>query len=176
MKLVFIYGPPASGKLTTARELAKITGFRLFHNHLCVDLAASLFDFGTEAFFNFCYKLYIDTLEIAIKEHIKGMTFTFCYGNPFDNPFVERIADIVENNNGEVYFVQLYCDKTELEKRVLSSDREQFGKIKNVETLREIISKWDLFSLVPMKKSLSINNTHMSVEEVARQIKEHYKL
>jgi len=34
MKLVFIYGPPAVGKLTVANALAKVTGFKVFHNHL----------------------------------------------------------------------------------------------------------------------------------------------
>jgi tRNA uridine 5-carbamoylmethylation protein Kti12 len=176
MKLVFIYGPPASGKLTTAKELVKITGFRLFHNHLCVDLATSIFDFGTEDFSNFCYKLYIDTIEAAIKAHIKGMTFTFCYGNPYDNPFVERVIEIVEKHNREIYFVQLHCNKAELEKRVLSSDREAFGKVKNVEALREIMNKWDLLSAIPHKSSLSIDNSYLSAEEVAKIIKEHYKL
>jgi len=42
MKLVFIYGPPASGKLTVARELATLTGYRLFHNHLIVDAVAAV--------------------------------------------------------------------------------------------------------------------------------------
>ena len=31
-KLIFIYGPPADGKLTTARELEKVTGYKLVHN------------------------------------------------------------------------------------------------------------------------------------------------
>ena len=37
MKLVFIYGGAASGKLTVARELVNLTGLALFHNHLIVD-------------------------------------------------------------------------------------------------------------------------------------------
>ena len=37
MKLVVLHGPPAVGKLTVARELARLTGWRLFHNHLVVD-------------------------------------------------------------------------------------------------------------------------------------------
>ena len=37
MKLVFIWGPAASGKLTIARVLAAQTGITLFHNHLVVD-------------------------------------------------------------------------------------------------------------------------------------------
>jgi len=42
MELLFIYGPAAVGKLTVARELAKLTGFRLFHNHLTVDAVMAL--------------------------------------------------------------------------------------------------------------------------------------
>ena len=34
MKLVFIYGPPAVGKLTVAKELAALTGFKVFHNQV----------------------------------------------------------------------------------------------------------------------------------------------
>ena len=43
MNLVFIYGPPAVGKLTVAKELSLITGYPLFHNHLTRDLVHELF-------------------------------------------------------------------------------------------------------------------------------------
>ncbi len=38
MQLVYLYGPPGVGKLTVARELVALTGFKLFHNHLAVNL------------------------------------------------------------------------------------------------------------------------------------------
>ena len=50
MKLLFLYGPAASGKLTIARELATLTGFALFHNHLVVDAVAAVFPFGSDQF------------------------------------------------------------------------------------------------------------------------------
>ena len=37
MKLIFIYGAPAAGKLTVANEIARQTGFKVFHNHLSID-------------------------------------------------------------------------------------------------------------------------------------------
>ncbi|MDP9995092.1 cytidylate kinase [Variovorax boronicumulans] len=40
MKLVFIHGPVASGKLTIARELGRLSGLAVFHNHLVVDAVA----------------------------------------------------------------------------------------------------------------------------------------
>ena len=50
MKLVFIYGPPAAGKLTIARKVAEKAGLALFHNHLIVDAVGAVFPFGSEHF------------------------------------------------------------------------------------------------------------------------------
>lgn len=41
--LVIILGPHAVGKMTVGQELAKITGLRLFHNHMSIELARKLF-------------------------------------------------------------------------------------------------------------------------------------
>jgi shikimate kinase len=35
--LIFIVGPPAVGKMTVGAELARRTGFQLFHNHHAID-------------------------------------------------------------------------------------------------------------------------------------------
>ncbi|OLE70972.1 hypothetical protein AUF78_04195 [archaeon 13_1_20CM_2_51_12] len=47
VRLVFIYGPPAVGKLTVAIELSKQIGFKLYHNHVSIDFVKSIFQFGT---------------------------------------------------------------------------------------------------------------------------------
>jgi hypothetical protein len=33
-----------------AKEVAALTGFKLFHNHLTIDLYKSIFEFGTDHF------------------------------------------------------------------------------------------------------------------------------
>lgn len=43
MNLIFIYGPPASGKYTVSQMLSELTGYKLFHNHLTYDTAYALF-------------------------------------------------------------------------------------------------------------------------------------
>ena len=43
MKLIFLYGPPASGKLTIAEILSERTGIPLFHNHLSRDLVKDIY-------------------------------------------------------------------------------------------------------------------------------------
>jgi tRNA uridine 5-carbamoylmethylation protein Kti12 len=50
MELIIIHGPPAAGKLTVANEVAKLTGFKVFHNHLSIDCVKPVFEFGSEAF------------------------------------------------------------------------------------------------------------------------------
>jgi tRNA uridine 5-carbamoylmethylation protein Kti12 len=51
MKLIFIYGPPAVGKLTVAEELVKLHDYRLFHNHLTLDLVRNIYpEFNQQMF------------------------------------------------------------------------------------------------------------------------------
>jgi hypothetical protein len=48
--LLVITGPPAVGKMTVGLEVAKLTGFRVFHNHLTIDPVLRFFAFGTPPF------------------------------------------------------------------------------------------------------------------------------
>jgi len=50
MKFVLLFGPPAVGKMSVGWELEKITGLKLFHNHMTIELVVPFFDFGTPAF------------------------------------------------------------------------------------------------------------------------------
>lgn len=50
MTLVVIFGPPAVGKMTVGMELERLTGMRLFHNHMTVDPVLQFFPFGSEPF------------------------------------------------------------------------------------------------------------------------------
>ena len=35
--LVIIFGPPAVGKMTVGSKLSKLTGLKLFHNHMTIE-------------------------------------------------------------------------------------------------------------------------------------------
>ena len=43
MKLVFMIGNAAVGKMTVGQALAKITGLRLFHNHMTIEPVLEIF-------------------------------------------------------------------------------------------------------------------------------------
>jgi len=175
MKLIFIYGPPAAGKLTVANELAKLTKYKIFHNHLTVDLLDSVFKFGTKTFFNLSSRFRMEMFEAAAKENIKGLIFTFCY-DPSDNKFVKDVKKRVEKYKGKVFFVQLCCEKSELKKRVKGASRKNFNKIKTIRHLNKSLKKWCFFKSIPFVHSLKIDNTKISPKKVALKIKQYYKL
>lgn len=170
MKLVLIYGPPAAGKLTVATSLAAATGLRLFHNHLTVDCVGAVFDFGTAPFRRLVDRIRLDIIEEAARENIDGLIFTFVYASPQDDRFIEEVSSIVERRGGEVFLVQLYCDATALEERVVAESRKKFGKIGTVQALKDLIERYELFSTVPGRASLSIDTTHLPVAEAVSRI------
>lgn len=43
MKLLFMIGDSAVGKMTVGQELAKITSLRLFHNHMMIEPVLEVF-------------------------------------------------------------------------------------------------------------------------------------
>lgn len=176
MKLIFIYGPPAAGKLTVTDELAKLTKYKIFHNHLTIDLVSSVLKYGTKTFFDLSSKFRMEIFEAAAREKMDGLIFTFCYAHPEDDKFVKDVKKRVEKYGGKVNFVQLYCEKSELKKRVKRASRKDFDKIKTVKGLDATLKKWNLFTPIPFVRSLKINNTNISPKKVALKIKQHYRL
>ena len=165
MKLIFLYGPPASGKYTIAKAIAQKTGYKLFHNHLTVDLAKGVFDYGTKAFWELVHKIRLDIFEKAAKENISGMIFTYVYEKDNDDSFVKQVLEKVNSNGGEIVFIQIYCDKETLLKRVKEDSRKQFQKVKTEEELLEMLTHGDLFSEIPFVENNIIDNTNLTVDE-----------
>ena len=176
MRLIFIYGPPATGKLAVAKELQRLTKYKLFHNHHTVDLVGSVFEFGTDIYFKLNSKFRLELIETAAKENINGIIFTYVYSHPDDDKFVKAIIKKVEKHNGEVSFIQLYCNETELIKRVKNISRKKFDKLKTIKDLKDTLKKWDCFTPIPFCKSLIIDNTKISPQKTAKIIKRRYNL
>lgn len=176
MKLVLIYGAPGVGKLTTAKALADLTGFRLFHNHLAFDLAKSIFDFPSAPFSQLSEKVRLAAFEAAARAQLRGLIFTFVYAAPDDDGFVARVIEAVEKERGEVLFVRLHCNPATHEQRVLEPERKVFAKVNSVEQLRRAQARWNLTSAVPLRESLEIDNSALSAEVAARRIAERFSL
>ena len=70
MQLVLLYGPPAVGKYTIGIELAARTGFRLFHNHLTVNLVSAVFERDSEVWLRVLRSVRRDILTEAARQGI----------------------------------------------------------------------------------------------------------
>lgn len=177
MKLVFIYGPPAIGKLTIAKELSKITGFKIFHNHIVNEALDDILENKNSEYFRLSGNLKVKIIESAAKQKLKGLIFTMMHvRNKRQHIFPNRIKRVVEKNKGKVYFVRIDCDDKEIFKRVRKSSRKEFGKFSSEKDVKKFMKKYDIHTPLNFKNQLKIDNTKLSVKNVARQIKEYYKL
>tara|TARA_Y100000310_G_scaffold296654_1_gene329085 strand:+ start:378 stop:878 length:501 start_codon:yes stop_codon:yes gene_type:complete len=163
MKLIVIYGPPASGKLTTAKELSKLTGYNIFHNQLTVDLLLSIIPFKHKHFQKVQEKLRLDMYKIAIKENV-SLISTFCYVKKIDQKYIDKIVKLYKNK-GQVHFVKLECHKDTLFKRVKHPSRKVHKKVQTKKGLKEVFKKYDLFNTIHKYRSLIIDNTKLSAKK-----------
>lgn len=129
MRLIFIYGMPASGKLTVAHELKIITDFPVFHNHLVVDLLTSLFDFGSEPFVVLREQMWLSVFEQAARTELPGLIFTFAPERTVRPSFIPAAVETVEKAGGTVDFVELVCPVDEIKRRLDHPSRKKFGKL-----------------------------------------------
>ena len=175
MRLVFIYGPPGVGKLTVANELARLTSYKVFHNHLSINCVRPVFDFGTPSMPKLVTQIRLAVLEEAAREDI-DIIFTFVYAHPEDAAFVEKTCNLIERFNGSVSPVRLTCDMKVLEQRVGSVERKSLGKLTTVEPVYQLMERHDLLSPAPGQKSLTIDNTMLAPAEVAQRVVDYFRL
>ncbi|HEX8638210.1 MAG TPA: hypothetical protein VF692_09120, partial [Pyrinomonadaceae bacterium] len=156
-------------------EIAAQTDFKVFHNHLSIDCIEPIFEFGSKSFMKLIHLIRAETIREAALVG-QNLIYTFCYAKDFDDAHVSQITEIVGENGGKVCFVLLKADKTTLEKRVLEESRRKYGKAKTVEMMRYFFETYDLFSPVPERESLILDNTNLSSAETASKIIDYYHL
>jgi hypothetical protein len=161
--------------LTVARELEKLTDFKVFHNHLTADFAREFFEWNTDECFELHDTLRWDTLNVLMRSKLPGVIMTYCYSCGDDDQFIRKIVRIAKKNCGEICFVRLVCDIEELKCRAVDASRKKHRKLKSVSGLKRELKNWD-FSAIPFVDSLEINNTNLSAKKVAKKIKSHFKL
>lgn len=165
---VLLYGPPAAGKHTVALELVKRYGLRLLDNHASVDLALRLFDFGTPEFGGLVERLRLELITTAARAGLDVVS-TLVFAHPVDRAGVARLVDAARDAGATVSFVQLRPAHSVLEQRVTSSSRAGTQKIRDLDSLRRILDRYDLVTPIN-PDDLSIDNTELPPAEAARLI------
>jgi len=169
MRLIFIYGPIASGKLTIGRLVAKRTSLPLFHNHLIVDAVASVFPFGSDEFIRLRERFWVDTISTAANAG-KSLIFTFAPEPTVAADFPDRVNRLVRTVGGEVVYVALDVEPDEQERRLLEPGRSAFGKLRSTEILRDIRKSTEFCMKAMPEPTLRLNTGTISAEQAADAI------
>ncbi len=177
MQVILIHGPPGAGKFTVATELSKITEYKVIHIHSIYDCLENIFTKDRyEISLKLLNKIYLDIFEEASNANVKGLIFTYTEIAKDDYAFVRKVKEVLDKKNGQLQFVHLVCNKDELKKRVLGESRKAFKKTKTIEELEYLLSIKDYVSIFPGSKTLELDNSILTPQDVAQKIKNHFSI
>ena len=186
MKLVLIFGPQAVGKMTVGQELAKITGLKLFHNHMTIDLVSNFFSYNSIEGRYLVNTYRMEMFETVARSNLEGLIFTFqwCFEDILDWEQTEKVSNIFKEQGGEVYYVELEADLNERLRRNETSNRlENKPTKRNVEQSKEFLLRAEKKHRcnsypgeIQEKNYIRINNNNIPANEVAKMIKEKFDL
>ncbi|MEX0782002.1 MAG: shikimate kinase [Dehalococcoidia bacterium] len=175
MNLVVIFGPPAVGKATVGKHLADMTGYRLLHNNMALDLVAQFFPRGTPGF-----ELYpsfnTQIIEAAATHGDPDIIFTVAWAldQPADWELMKRRTDAVESRGGQVFYVELAASLGERIRRNALPDRVAAKPRQARELTDEIMKELDAYRLnsggeFPLRPYLYVNTEHVPADQIASQ-------
>ena len=164
------------GKLTVAEALIKITDFRLFHNHLTIDLAREIYPDFKDKRWDLTDKLRMEVFESASTNNV-NLIFTFVnHNNAWDKRFVHAVVDVVSSHNGIVHFVQLIAPINVLLERVSNKSRSRYHKISDPRLLHTELRKRELNPKLPYGQALELETSELLPNAAATRIADYFGL
>lgn len=183
MKLVFLIGNTAVGKMTVGQELMKLTGLRLFHNHMTIENVIQIFGYYDGKTVS---RLREVIFEEFVKSNNKGMIFTFMWAFDMqeDWDYVNHVTELFEKQGAEVYYVELVApQEVRLQRNETENRLKNKASKRNLEFSRKILLDADkkhrmesLEGEIPFKNYIKIDNSTLEPAEAALIIKEHFEL
>jgi mannose-6-phosphate isomerase-like protein (cupin superfamily) len=169
MVVVFLFGPAASGKHTVGSQLSKLSGLPLFHNHLAVDAAKALFEFGSPGFNRTRATLWHTAFSEAAADQ-RSFIFTFHPEASVDPALVEELVSSIEAPGGRVLFVELVCPRETVIQRLDSPSRAAFGKLTDPQLYCSLEAQ-GAFEFPPLPPpALRIDTSVVTAVDAAQQI------
>jgi len=173
--VVFLYGPPASGKFSVGTELAELTGYSLFHNHLTVDAVHPVFPEAGEWRHRALMSMRYAMLDLA-SEAGRDIIFTLAYSGAVDYEQIDAIIEAVEGHGGRVCFVQLYAPPEKLMERASANHRVKMGKTSTAEGIANTLASRDAYARIKHEPHLRIDTTTCTPTEAAITVIHYYHL
>lgn len=183
---IFIIGPQAVGKMTVGQELAKITGYKLFYNHMTIEMIRLIFDYDKQVYLKMNELIRHEVFKEFAKSKEKGIIFTGCFDFGKDFEVEKEQMDRWMNLFEKSYVIEL---ETSLEERLKRN--KTANRLENKPSKRDLEwSEKDLLKSMEkhrlnsnpgegekiFENYLKIDNTNISAKEVAKIIKEKFNL
>ena len=169
MRLIFLHGAPATGKLTVAKALLCLVPGRLLDNHAAIDLARTMFDFGAPGFWDLVHDVRLSALDRACRHGVPLVVMTYCYSEPTDLPQFEQFESVVKSHRGDLLPVFLHCAEQEIARRIGNPDRAERRKITSIEGLMRFRTIYN-DAPVPRADCIKLDTTTRSPEATANEI------
>ena len=183
MKLVFIIGDAAVGKMTVGQQLMKITDLRLFHNHMTIEPVIEIFG-------SFDFKTIGELREVIFRNFAAsdnyGMIFTIMMAFDMQEAwdYLEHVKSIFEPYGTEFYYVELIAPQEVRLQRNVTENRLAHKPSKNdLEASNQRLLRDDSQHRcvsypgeITFDNYLRIENSDKSAEEVALMIKQTFNL
>lgn len=187
MKLIVIIGPAAVGKMTVGIELEKLTGLKLFHNHMTVDLVNRLFDWGDPKFHKLVKEFRLRMFEEVSTSSLPGMIFTYmwAFDRPEDKEEIDMYTESFKNVNAEIYYVELFATQEVRLKRNVTELRlaNKIPKRDVTKSEKILIETDKIYKLNTQDGEffykdnyIKIDNTNIEARDVALQIVKTFKI
>lgn len=183
MKLVFLIGNGAVGKMTVGQELMKITNLRLFHNHMTIEPIIEVFSYFDNRAISKIREVIFE--EFAASSNY-GLIFTYvwAFDQQADWDYVEHVTDIFKKNGADIYYVELIApQEIRLQRNVTENRLKNKASKRDIEFSNQRIINDDQNyrcisneGEIPFDHYIRIDNSNLSAESVAKMIKEHFDL
>ncbi|MFE0148077.1 hypothetical protein ACFWY5_13100 [Nonomuraea sp. NPDC059007] len=184
--LLCIVGPPAVGKMTVGEEIAKRTGYKLFHNHLSIEPVLRFFDFGTEPFGRLVGEFRRRIFEEVAASSLPGLIFTYvcAFDVPEGQAELDGYTTPFRNNGSRILHLELSAtQEVRLERNQgelrLAEKPSKRDLTQSRQLLLDADAQYRLNSNGEFDHRadyLSIDNTALSPEAVAARTIEHFDL
>lgn len=174
-RVILLHGPPACGKLTTARCLTDHVDAVILHNHLTFNLARTLFEIGDQRLLDLHRSLRLVMLRHALAPTPAGagpvpdIILTLVYAEPDSITNVDEIIQLIDSSGALLLPFYLRCSDETLMKRVSDPAREAEGKLRRPERLRDLLAQKS-YPPIPHPGTRIIDNENKTPEAAAEEI------
>ena len=187
MRLLFIFGAHAAGKMTVGQAVSRITPMKLFHNHMTIEPVIELFGAYNGAVTE---RLRQVVFEEFVKTDNYGLIFTFiwAFDVPYDEEYVRRLSRMYEEAGAQVDYVELVApqdvrlvrNRTENRLQHKASKRDvelSEARFLSAESRYRVVSEPGevvrRLGIAP-ERYLRIDNTELAPDAVADMIARHF--